>query len=531
MKTKLLALASVILLGGCSDFLDVNTDPNNPTRAQLNTILPYSQATLFGSFGIGTAGMSELLSVYIHQTVQRGDHDDYKIQANEFSLGETWDNCYTIILPDLNQLIAQGQEEGRPVYSGIAKIMKAHMFSLMVDIWGDIPYSESGNPVDFKFPHFDDDAAIYADLLDLIDAGMTDLQAGGAPPGTDDLVYGGDVQKWLKYARSLKLNLYNKARLTDLYDPAEVTALLGSTLMSTATEDFEMAYRTTLTPENRNPGFIREWGQDNPQYYISPYFYLLMKGESACQNNLFAGVADPRIPYYFYNQLNANEVPQNPFSFRDGNFLSIWFGSFDRDPNEGFDQNTSQTVCGLYPVGGGFDDGSGATATANGGLRGAGAQRLLTSAAIDYIRAELALTKGTGEDARSLLSSAINKSFAKVNRIAAASGVAGMGDADIQGYIADVLALYDNGDNAVKLEVIMTQKWIQEFGFAVESYNDIRRTGYPQVCDPEQDPNEFSIQTNPYPVSLYYSANDITNNNNSPGQRNTYTDKVFWDAN
>jgi hypothetical protein len=164
-------------------------------------------------------------------------------------------------------------------------------------------------------------------------------------------------------------------------------------------------------------------------------------------------------------------------------------------------------------------------------LRGAGAQRILTAAAVDYIRAELALTKGTGEDARALLSSGMAKSFAKVNLIAAAAGAPSIPTAEIDAYIADVLARYDAGDDATKLEIVMTEKWIQEFGFAVDTYSDIRRTGYPQVCDPAQDLNEFSIQTNPYPVSLYYSANDITNNQNSPGQRNPYTDRIFWDIN
>ena len=531
MKIKIAIVALVLALVSCNDFLDINTDPNNPTTASLTTILPYAEVTMFGSFGIGTAGISELLAVYAHHTVQRGDEDDYKTQANEFSLGSCWDEMYTVALPDLNQIIKQGAAEGKPAYSGIAKILKAQIFSLMVDMWGDIPYSESGDPVNYKFPHFDDDAAIYADLFHLIDSGIADLNAGGPPPGSDDVIYGGDLDKWKAYANSLMLNMYNKVRLTSLYDAAKVSALLTSGLISSLSGDFELRYNTSLTPENRNPGFIREYAQNNPQYYISPYFYLMMKGEQACQNTLLVGVADPRLPYYFYNQLTDGETAQNPVAYQDGNFLSIWFGSVDRDPNEGFDQNTSQTVCGLYPIGGAFDDHSGHDATGDSGLRGAGAQRILTAAAVDYIRAELALTKATGENPRELLSSAIAKSFAKVNAIAATAGAPLISNADVNTYINEVLAIYDAGDDDKKLEVIMTEKWIQEFGFAIDAYSDIRRTGYPQVCDPAQDLNEYSIQTNPYPVSLYYSANDITNNRNSPGQRNTFLDKVFWDVN
>jgi hypothetical protein len=515
----------------CSDFLDINADPNNPTQAEVSSILPYVQANMFGSFGFGTSGLSELLSVYSHHTVQRGDHDDYKITSQEYSLTQAWEHCYTVSLPDMNRIIDQATEEGKRSYAGIAKLLKAHTFTLMVDVWGDIPFSEAGDPVAFKFPKFDEGASIYTAAFDLVDEAIADLSAGGARPGTDDLIYGGDLQKWLKYARSLKLNMYNKVRLTNLYDAGAVSTLLGASLMESSAEDFELVYNTSISPENRNPGFVREYAQNKPQYFISPYLYLMMKGEQACQNTLMQGISDPRIPYYFYNQLGTGEDAENPVSYRDGNFLSIWFGSFDRDPNEGFDQSSSQTVVGLYPVGGAYDNGSGVNGSGTSGLRGAGAQRIMTAAALDFIRAELALTKSTGEDAAALLESGMRKAFAKVNAVAVRAGAPVITSTDINTYVGAVLTKYAAGSAALKLEIVMTEKWLQEFGFAIETFSDIRRTGFPQVCDPAQDLNDFSIQTNPYPVSLPYSSADLTNNGNAPAQRNQYTDKVFWDMN
>jgi len=287
-------------------------------------------------------------------------------------------------------------------------------------------------------------------------------------------------------------------------------------------------YNASIVPENRNPAFVREYAQNSPAYYVSPYFFLLMNGEQACQNSLMVGIVDPRIPYYFYNQLAPGEPAQNPVSYQNGEFLSIWFGSYDLDPNEGFDQNISQTVVGLYPVGGPYDDGSGVNISATLGTKGASPQRLLTSAAIDYVRAELALTMGTTDNARDRLVSAIGKSFAEVNNAAASVGAPSV---DGTAYTAAVMALYDAGDNTRKLEIIMTQKWIQEFGNGVEAWSDIRRTGFPLVCDPDQDLNEWSTQTNPYPVTLPYNGNDLTNNGNAPGQHDQYSAKIFWDVN
>ena len=531
MKTKIAALGIVLLMAGCKDFLDINADPNNPTKASLTTILPFVEANTIGALGFGTAGITDILGVYTHQIVQRGNQDDYLVQANEFSLRACWDQLYTVSLPDMNQIIKQANAENKPVYAGIARALKMHMFSIIVDLWGSVPFTEAGDPSKYLFPHYDSDEAIYANLLTQLDTALVDLGKDGPKPGDDDLIYGGDTDKWIKYVNSVKLSIYNKVRLTSLYDQAKVNALLGSPLLTNGSDNFQLKYNTSITPENRNPGYVREYAQGNPQYYISPYFYLMLKGEQACQNTLLVGIHDPRIPYYFYNQLAPGEEAQNPVTYRDGEFLSIWFGCFNRDPNEGFDQSNSQTIVGLYPVGGAYDDGSGTNASADLGLKGAGPQRLLTSSCVAFIRAELALTQGTTDNPRDMLQTGIARAFAEVNVAANAAGAPLISTATITDYSDQVLALYDAADADKKLEIIMTEKWIQEFGSGAESYSDIRRTGYPQVCDPAQDPNEFSIQTNPYPVSLPYSGDDLTNNGNAPKQRNQYLDKIFWDIN
>ena len=94
-----------------------------------------------------------------------------------------------------------------------------------------------------------------------------------------------------------------------------------------------------------------------------------------------------------------------------------------------------------------------------------------------------------------------------------------------------VLALYDAGDDTKKLELILTQKWIAEFGYGVETYNDIRRTGFAKIFLPEEDTNPFTSQTRLYPVSLPYNTNDLQINPNAPEQRNSGMDRVFWDVN
>ena len=292
-----------------------------------------------------------------------------------------------------------------------------------------------------------------------------------------------------------------------------------------------MLYGNVVSPDTRHPSFIDEYTQGSPQYNISPYFYQIMQGKSQL-NTIFKDIVDPRLPYYFYKQLTPTQPAQNAVSYRDGGFVSIWFGSLNIDPNEGFDQNTSKTLIGLYPAGGKYDDERGGAGNLNSGLRGAGFHRMLTYFTSLYIRAELALTRNTGENAEALFKQAMEESFAEVNRIATTASVPTIAKADIDGYVGKIIALYQAANNNRKLELILTQKWIANFGFGLEAYNDVRRTGYPLPFDPKTDNNPNTELIRNFIVSFPYPTTDLQINPNAPKtQRVIAQDKVFWDIN
>ena len=158
--------------------------------------------------------------------------------------------------------------------------------------------------------------------------------------------------------------------------------------------------------------------------------------------------------------------------------------------------------------------------------------RMLTYFNSLYIRSELALTRSTGENAENLFKLAMEESFAEVNRIATTAGVATISKASIDEYVGKILALYQAANDARKLELIMTQKWIANFGFSIEAYNDIRRTGYPKPFDPSTDNNPNTELIRNYIVSFPYPTSDLQINPNAPKtQRVIATDKVFWDQN
>jgi hypothetical protein len=541
-----IAKGSLILMligfAGCDDFLNINTDPNNPLDSRLDQVLPTVQAVTFEALGAGPGGMSDVLAQFVHHTVQRGQSNFYFFAGNEFNIGNAWPNLYSGALKDIDVMITKAEARQSWYYLGVAQTMKAFIYSNLVDIWGKAVYTQFGQSSDNPFPPFDEGEVVYAQLFSLLDQATANFAKTGAENVLNDLIYGEgtpaqQISKWTRFANSLKLKLYNSVRKTSLYDATKVNEIIAAdNMMSSVDDGFRLLYGETNNPENRHPLFIQDYVNNNANY-IDPYLFLIMNGDPSLPefNDVLSGIQDPRIPYYFYNQLNDDETPQNPTtSAVYGNFLSIWFASFNIDPNEGFDQAQSQTLVGLYPAGGAFDDGSGTTAgvaaNQNAGLGGAGYQRLYPYFSHLYTRAELALTEGATGDHRELFEQAMRASMAEVNEIAGMADVASIATPDIDDYVSDVLTKYDAASDEGKLELIITQKWIASFGYAVDSYSDYRRTGYPGMFDPATDNNPFTILNRSYPVSLLYLVADLQINPNAGPQRNPATDKVFWDV-
>ena len=235
-----------------------------------------------------------------------------------------------------------------------------------------------------------------------------------------------------------------------------------------------------MTPaDERNSGYVDEYQGGQKTVYISPWFYECMSGNTYnWKDNPFVRIKDPRIPYYFYNQVAADGDAANKTDYRDGAFISIVFGS-----NSGFTSMTQEkamTTLGIYPVGGKFDKGEGTPIDAKSG-NGIAPDKMLMAYSVPFMKAELILAGEASGDAKEELKKGIASSIAHVNSVTAAADPTAPkleGDA-VTDFIDAVLAKYDAANDNRKMEIVMTQKWIANFYNPVEAYNDIRRTGYP----------------------------------------------------
>jgi hypothetical protein len=449
---------------------------------------------------------------------------------------------------DLRVLIDLGTETDNMAYAGIAKILKAYTYSLIVDLWGDVPYFEAATP-GIIHPVFDDDQAIYQDLFSLLDEGIDDLQNTESEnpvlPGEDDLIYGGDLDKWIRAANTIKLKLFNQVRLTGLYNQAAVDALLAGDLMEDD-GNFLLPSGVSSAPDNRNPVFVAEYGGAQLSVYLSPWMYEIMMGRNP---RILNGIRDPRTVYYWTNQVPVDGETENPPEYRDGSFVSIYFGS--EGINADHAGRGTFTILGIYPCGGKFDDstyigGRGGTPLRASTGTGAAPQRMLTYADRLFIEAELIHTGHASGDLKVKLEDAVKASFALVDLVvemtAPPQNVPVLSGSEAEeNYVSAVLNEFDAADNAKKLEVIMTQKWLSSFGWSVDQYTDYRRTGYPVLFDPNSNggfqnggpdgsgPVPTQV-TRGYPLSFPYDNDELTLNNNAPEQKTVTQARVFWDV-
>lgn len=556
-----------ITLMSCKKTLDINTDPNNPVSISITKLLPAAELSLGNALSIGNGtygGLSQVLSVYMHQMSTREQPDVYGSTGNDFYITNAWSTFYQSftnssnihtpgVLNDLEQIIKDGEANGNPRYVGIAKILKAYTYSQLVDVFGDVPFSEATKLIEGnKYPKFDDDATIYPQLFTMLDEGIADVAKSDAEntivPGSDDIMYKGDPDLWTKAANTIKLKLYTQIRKVQDVS-SQVTALLNGPLISATDESFLVPYGTKGATDDRNPAY-GDYYATQKSNHVSPWLYEIMKGYNP---EIFTGITDPRIPYYIYNQIDATTPPRdgNQTEYRDGPFISIYFGSVGqfRDGT----QDNSISVYGIYPVGGKYDDGSAEIVDGESGT-GAAPYRLITYADRLYLEAELMLTGVIAGDATAKFNEALVESFKQVDYVVKTligDGAPALdGTPAVNDYITKVMALYTAGSNDRKLEIMMTEKWLSSFGSAVDQYTDYRRTGYPILFDPnnpQQAPNHFvqppinGDPVNPgaqakvpvqltvdFPLSLPWYTGELETNPNAPPQKTVSTYKVFW---
>lgn len=209
-------LTLLLLLGSasCSKFVDgYEVSPNSPqetTPALLTTVIQVATFSHFtGQFARHAAIMTQQCA---GTQAQYEDLANYSILEGDNN--NEWESHYSAIT-DCNILIDLAGT-ANPYYQGIGKILKAMNLGLTTDLWGDVPNREAGKGLqgeDFFNPAYDTQEMIYQDIQNLLTEAISDLGKSAGDntilPSLDDLIFNGDVAKWVVTANILKARYEN----------------------------------------------------------------------------------------------------------------------------------------------------------------------------------------------------------------------------------------------------------------------------------------------------------------------------------
>jgi hypothetical protein len=238
MKRALLFLAvfGFALVGCDGDLLVDNTNPNATTEPSMsgllsNTILSTSNTT---------QGAASVTSYYVqHLASPSGSSVDRHFESR---FGGTWSGIYGL-LSDTEALIEKAEAEDSPHYAGVAQIIQAYNLGLATDLWGDIPYQEALQADEGETtPAYDSQEQVYEEIQTLLSDARDNLDAESrSSPGSDDFVYGGDLEKWRKASWALEARYLNHLTKKSDYDPQAVLSAVGNAFERNA-DDAQMNY-------------------------------------------------------------------------------------------------------------------------------------------------------------------------------------------------------------------------------------------------------------------------------------------------
>lgn len=209
MKTSII-LSSIALLfsfTSCNkDFEKINTNPNGLSNVTPANLLP---TALKKSVEYNMSRSQRITNELMQVTVNMGDGDGkifrYEIRASEADY--LYNNLF-LQLNNFRDIYNLAEKNGDKNYMGVSLICQAWLYSILTDVYGDIPFSTSleGRNLNIS-PSFDHQEDIYKGIFSSLDSanvllnGATNLASGGDP------IYGGNVSLWRKFGNSLHLRL------------------------------------------------------------------------------------------------------------------------------------------------------------------------------------------------------------------------------------------------------------------------------------------------------------------------------------
>ncbi|MCX2493488.1 SusD/RagB family nutrient-binding outer membrane lipoprotein [Pedobacter sp. PF22-3] len=557
---KIFILGTIILSGSsCKKFLDVNTNPNNPTSSTPNIVLPQAIVTsaaamnTYDNFGAWTGGYK----------ANAGGYGGWgTVWTYNFTTGD-YAGVFTDTFAGINQLnfVINNTTPDGPLkyYNAMARIMKSFMYTKLVDQYGDVPYSDAGKGLNNLSPKYDKYTDVYATCFTELNNAIAIMNTAPvtnvttAVTAAQDPLFGGsataNLAKWKQFANTIKLKMVIRAK-----NVAALSSFVTSAIASlpTATGDYvnddvivQPGY-SSATASQFNPKWSTyAWdingtaigsGLSNlPTPWIVSFYNGTKLSDNVRGNAIYASFGTN-----ISQTINGNTVTfQGPATNQLG---------YDTEPVKR-SQNGSYWYSGVGRSSRPTQTTANAATDVGGVLKGASMGTVLMLASESYfLQAEASLASvnilpALNATGQTLFENGITASFNYLYKNAAnvyfnSTPAATLKDnyktANATSTLVNwPLALSD----ASKLEAIITQKYIAvNMINSEEGFNEYRRTGYPTISAGSTSATATfaSLKSgapalDKLPTRILYPAVEFqVNSENVPKGVSPYTTKIWY---
>ncbi|MEI7516765.1 MAG: SusD/RagB family nutrient-binding outer membrane lipoprotein [Betaproteobacteria bacterium] len=390
-----------------------------------------------------------------------------------------WDRIYGSVMSPSKQVIKLAKDNGLPLFATWAKFIRILAVSKLTAVHGPVIYSNYGTTANSIL--YDKESDLYNLFFAQLDSIQTDFAANTTYKGfvKFDPSYKGDITKWMKAVNSLRLRLAMRI--------SKVAPALAKTQGEKAMSD-----AGGLIESNDYNLLISLLG--GKMYMAVICFEWDDTRMSGVMESFLLGLKDGRISKYFQGPNLSQDASLSAFAYKGIRNGAYTQAKIDRVPFSRVSDDF-QTVQN---------------------------RRSITAAEVSFLKAEAALRGWAGAgDAKTNYENGVRLSFAN------------WGAGGVDAYLADatskpidyvdpkdarnnftasstITVAWNAGDsNELKLEKIITQKWINNFTNALESWTDFRRTGYPKI--PHVAKNDSSPDWGVIPADQWIKRMPFTN--------------------
>ena len=434
-----------MIISSCD--LDINRDPNYPTEVNADKF--FSSGLMWTSTVIG--GDLELLGgMWAQHYAQNANSnqytniDSYNLPNSNSYITRSWGALYSGALPDFQLAMNKAEVSGDWHYWMASKIMSAYSFHLLVDAYGNIPFTEALDFYKYVNPKFDDAKTVNAGIIAMLDLALTkkakaDSVAEISPMGNTDFVFKGDLDMWVKFAKSLKLKILMR-------DPAFATNRTAIQALLTENDLLNIDCKITVfenKENNSNPLFESDRRKLNTTQNL--------RASSTLSRFLFKN-SDPRASVF----MEKAETPSALY----GNYVGLPQGGYTLGAT--FQKTTSRAV-----------------------LTAKDPAYFMSFAEVEFLKAEASVLLNNIPAAKTSYDIAVTAAFDRWKGAKDAAEIEFIFPANYN--VNDFIGAgkpyeFNQTSTTTMLESIWRQKWIAAARCqAWEAFLDVNRTGYPKM--------------------------------------------------